>query len=153
MNQLNPLVSIIIPVYNGSNYLREAIDSVLAQTYRNIEILVINDGSNDNGSTREIALSYGDQIRYFEKENGGVASALNKGLKEATGDYLSWLSHDDVYLPEKVAKEMEKLLALPDKNAVVFCRHSVMDAKGKHLFDAPGPPAFSPGTRTPRLGP
>ncbi|MDD4196401.1 MAG: glycosyltransferase [Syntrophorhabdaceae bacterium] len=141
----SPKVSIVIPVYNGSNYMGEAIDSALAQTYGNIEVLVINDGSNDNGSTRQIALSYGDNIRYFEKKNGGVASALNLGLKEARGDYLCWLSHDDVYLPEKVAKEMAKLLSLPDKNAVVFCRHSVMDAKGKYLFDAPKPPAFSPG--------
>ena len=61
-----PLVSIIIPVYNGSNFMREAIDSALAQTYPNIEIIVVNDGSTDN--TREIALSYGDKIRYFEKE-------------------------------------------------------------------------------------
>ncbi len=61
--EFHPLVSIVIPVYNGSNYLREAIDSALAQTYDNIEILVINDGSNDNGATEAIAKSYGDKIR------------------------------------------------------------------------------------------
>src|SRR5262245_26319850 len=99
----NPRVSIIIPVFNGSNYLREAIDSALVQTYQNTEIIVVNDGSNDNGKTREIALSYGQQIRYFEKENGGVSSALNMGICKMTGDYFSWLSHDDVYNPEKVA--------------------------------------------------
>ena len=87
-----PLVSIIIPVYNGSNFMREAIDSALAQTYPNIEILVINDGSTDN--TREIALSYGDKIRYFEKENGGVATALNLGIREMRGEYFSGLSHE-----------------------------------------------------------
>ena len=80
----NPLVSIIIPVYNGSNFMREAIDSALAQTYPNIEILVVNDGSTDN--TREIALSYGDKIRYFEKENGGVATALNLAIREMKGE-------------------------------------------------------------------
>jgi glycosyltransferase involved in cell wall biosynthesis len=60
-----PKVSIVIPVYNGSNYLSQAIDSALAQTYPNIEIVVVNDGSNDGGATEKIALSYGDKVRYF----------------------------------------------------------------------------------------
>ena len=68
MSEFNPLVSIVIPVYNGSNYMQEAIDSALAQTYENIEVIVVNDGSTDN--TDEIARSYGDKIKYFVKENG-----------------------------------------------------------------------------------
>ena len=80
---IQPKVSIVIPVYNGANYLGEAIDSALEQTYENIEIIVVNDGSTDDGATREIALSYGDRIRYFEKENGGVSSALNLGINFA----------------------------------------------------------------------
>ncbi len=103
----SPLVSIIIPVYNGANYLSEAIDSALAQTYKNIEILVINDGSNDHGATEKIAKSYGDKIRYFSKENGGVATALNLGIKKMKGEYFSWLSHDDIYYPNKVAVQVE----------------------------------------------
>ncbi|MCL1999468.1 MAG: glycosyltransferase [Turicibacter sp.] len=99
MNNINKLVSIIIPVYNGSNYLKEAIDSALAQTYKNIEILVINDGSTDN--TEEIAQSYGDRIRYFKKENGGVSTALNMGIENMKGEYFSWLSHDDIYYPNR----------------------------------------------------
>ena len=97
-----PKVSIIIPVYNGAEFMREAIDSALAQTYPHIEVIVVNDGSRDDGATREIALSYGDRIRYFEKENGGVSSALNLGIRNMTGDYFSWLSHDDAYLPDNV---------------------------------------------------
>ena len=142
---MDPLVSVAIPVYNGANYMSDAIDSVLAQTYPNIEVLVVNDGSHDGGATEKIALSYGDRIRYFSKVNGGVASALNRALEEAKGDYFCWLSHDDVYLPEKVAKKMEKLLSLPNANAVVFCRHSIMNANGMHLCNAPEPPVFSPG--------
>ena len=104
-----PMVSIIIPVYNGSNYLSEAIESALAQSYGSCEIIVVNDGSNDDGKTEAIALSYKNQIRYFYKENGGVASALNFAVKKMRGDYFSWLSHDDLYTPDKTDKEMEAL--------------------------------------------
>ena len=86
----SPLVSIVIPVYNGSNYLKEAIDSALAQTYKNIEVLVINDGSNDDDLTNEIAFSFGDKIKYYKKENGGVSSALNYGISKMKGDYFSY---------------------------------------------------------------
>lgn len=105
----SPLVSIVIPVYNGANYVREAIDSALAQTYPNIEVLVVNDGSTDDGKTDGIARSYGEKIRYFCKENGGVASALNHGLREMKGGYFAWLSHDDVFLPRKIALQIEFL--------------------------------------------
>ena len=145
MKNIDPLVSVAIPVYNGANYMREAIDSVLAQTYPRVEVLVVNDGSCDGGATEEAARSYSDRVRYFSKTNGGVASALNRALAEAKGEYFCWLSHDDMYLPEKVTREMERLLSLPDANAVVFCRHSIMNAEGKHLYDAPEPPVFPPG--------
>lgn len=118
---MNPKVSIIIPVYNGANYMREAIDSALAQTYENIEIIVVNDGSNDDGATREIAISYGDRIRYFEKENGGVSTALNLGIREMKGDFFSWLSHDDVYHPDKVLFEIEALKKYGSYDIPVYC--------------------------------
>ena len=105
----NPKVSIIIPVYNGSNYLKEAIDSALNQTYENVEVTVVNDGSNDNGKTEALAKSYGDRIKYYYKENGGVASALNYGIKTMSGDYFSWLSHDDVYFPEKIQTQIDTI--------------------------------------------
>lgn len=128
MNEnFNPLVSIVIPVYNGSNFMREAIDSALAQTYKNLEVLVVNDGSSDNGLTKEIALSYGNRIRYLEKTNGGVASALNFGIQEMKGEYFSWLSHDDIYSPEKIEKQ---ILFLKNKN-----RHSIIYCDFEFLTD------------------
>lgn len=124
-----PLVSIIIPVYNGSNYMKEAIDSALAQTYKNIEIIVVNDGSTDN--TDEIARSYGDKIRYFKKENGGVATALNLAIKEAKGEYISWLSHDDLYHPNKIQRQIETLKTLEDKNTIIFSDIEMIDENSK----------------------
>lgn len=125
--QMQPKVSIIIPVYNGSNYLQEAIDSALAQTYPNCEILVVNDGSCDEGKTETIALSYGDRIRYFKKENGGVASALNMGIRLMKGEYFSWLSHDDVYYPNKVKREVQAILASEDPTKLVQCEYDFYD--------------------------
>jgi len=93
----------------------KAIDSALAQTYRNIEILVINDGSKDGGRTEHIAKSFGDRISYIHKTNGGVASALNLGIREMTGEYVSWLSHDDVYYPHKVQHQIDLLMKLPKR--------------------------------------
>lgn len=130
---MNDLVSIVIPAYNASNYLAEAIESALNQTYRNFEIIVVNDGSPDNGATREVAMRYKDRIRYFEKENGGCASALNYGIKAMKGKWLSWLSHDDLYLPEK----LERLIALieryqldPDE-VVLGCNDFIQSESGK----------------------
>ena len=124
-------VSIIIPVYNGEQYMREAIDSALAQTYENIEIIVVNDGSTD--STDEIARSYGDKIVYIKKENGGVSTALNLAIEKMTGDYFSWLSHDDRYYPEKVEEEMKFLEdnGLIGKKAIVFSDYDLMDENSK----------------------
>lgn len=128
---MKPLVSIVIPVYNGSNYLAEAIDSALAQTYDNIEIIVVNDGSKDDGATEKVALSYGDKIRYIAKENGGVSSALNRGIQEMKGEYFSWLSHDDLYTPDKIEKQVA--LIESDKD-IILCSGSLMDSTGKHIM-------------------
>ena len=126
-------ISIIIPAYNASNYLREAIDSALAQTYENKEIIVINDGSKDDDATEKIALSYGKKIKYYKKENGGCASALNSGIKVMTGDYFSWLSHDDLYKPEK----LEALMALIEfyklnpNETILGSNDLILNAQGK----------------------
>jgi len=130
-----PKVSIIIPVYNGANYLSEAIDSALTQDYPNIEVLVVNDGSTDQGKTERIASLYGDKIRYFHKRNGGVASALNYGIKEMAGEYFSWLSHDDIYMSNKISKEIESLARLDDKKRMICCGYEVVDENRNFLYE------------------
>lgn len=130
----NPKVSIIIPVYNGSKYLSEAIDSALEQTYKNIEIIVINDGSDDGGKTRNIALSYEDKITYIEKENGGVSTALNLGIKNMTGDYFSWLSHDDLYEPNKLLMQVEEIKK-HEENTILYSNYSLVDEKTNFIRD------------------
>ncbi len=143
MNDL-PLVSIVIPVYNGSDYMSEAIDSALAQTYSNIEILVINDGSNDEGATRKIALCYGNKIRYFEKQNGGVATALNLGIGEMKGEYFSWLSHDDAYKSNKIQVQVEYLESNKSIGAC-YSDYDVIDENSKKLSTVKVP--WYPGIR------
>ena len=119
-----PLVSIVIPVYKGENYLAEAIDSALAQTYKNIEIVVVNDGSPDDGATERVALSYGDKIRYICQKNGGVSAALNTGIREMKGEYFSWLSHDDLYEPTKIEKQVSMIQS---ENDIILCSGSLVD--------------------------
>lgn len=123
-NVTDPLISIIIPVYNGVNYLKEAIESALAQTYRHIEIIVINDGSIDE--TENIALSFGEKIQYLKKPNGGVASALNLGISKMRGEYFSWLSHDDLYIPSKIEKQLDILLKQTRKS-IIFSGFNIID--------------------------
>lgn len=131
-----PLVSIVIPVYNGGDYLREAIDSALGQTYSNIEVIVVNDGSKDEGRTREVALSYGERIKYLEKENGGVATALNVGISASKGKYISWLSHDDAYYPDKLERQVPVLegLEAEGRKAAVYSSFVMMD-EGSVVYD------------------
>jgi glycosyltransferase involved in cell wall biosynthesis len=100
-----PLVSVVIPVFNGSIFLREAIDSVLNQTYKNIEIIVVDDGSTDD--TQNIMRSYSNLIRGYHKKNGGTASALNFGIQKMNGDWFAWLSHDDLWTPDKIEMQMQ----------------------------------------------
>ena len=109
MNRYEPKVSIVIPAYNASNYLGEAIDSALAQSYKNIEIIVVNDGSKDDGATERIVKEYEEQIVYISKENGGSSSALNTGIMNMSGEWFSWLSHDDLYYPHKLEAEITHL--------------------------------------------
>ncbi len=127
--EATPLFSVIIPVYNGSNYMKEAIDSALNQGYENVEVIVVNDGSTDNGQTEEIALSYGSRIRYFSKPNGGVSIALNFGISKMLGTYFCWLSHDDIFGGDRIMDDWQVLSANPSAK-VIFCRSAVIDPRG-----------------------
>ena len=100
----SPLVSVIIPVYNGGITLSETIDSVLSQSYPNIEILVVNDGSTD--STNEVLAKYKDKVVCLNKENGGLASARNYGMKHTKGDYIVWLDADDILEKDKISIQL-----------------------------------------------
>jgi hypothetical protein len=132
LNKFNPLVSIIIPVFNGSNYLADAIYSALNQTYQNIEILIINDGSTDHGATEKIAKQFGDKIRYFHQENGGCGAALNLGIQQMKGQYFSWLSHDDLYTPDKVESQISLLETLVNKNSIIYSSFELIDENSNY---------------------
>ncbi|GJD48528.1 hypothetical protein OPKNFCMD_1250 [Methylobacterium crusticola] len=111
MTDETALVTVVIPVYNGGSFLAQAIESALAQTWPHLEVLVVDDGSHDGGETARTCRGYGDRIRYVRQENGGVASALNRGIAEMRGRYFSWLSHDDLYDPRRVEVHMRAILA------------------------------------------
>lgn len=131
-----PLVSIIMPVYNGARYLGIAIESALAQTYKNFEVIVVNDGSDDGGATASVISSFGDRVVYLYQPNGGVSSALNLGVSKMKGEYFVWLSHDDMLLPDYLEKQIAFLQnnCKDDNNTIVSCQVSLMDARGKPLF-------------------
>ena len=127
-----PLISVIMPVYNGEKYLREAIDSVLAQTYTNFELLLINDGSTDN--SEEIILSYKDnRIRYIKNErNLKLIATLNKGIDFANGTYISRMDADDTMPPERYEIQMKYMMKHPDVDLCSVWAH-VTDEQGKRI--------------------
>lgn len=141
-----PTVSIVIPVYNGANYLRAAIESALSQTYPHVEVIVVNDGSTDGGATRAVAAGFGDRIRCIDKANGGVATALNAGIEAMRGELFSWLSHDDLYQPWKVDRQVQTWLRFGSRCVVIGdfetmdetgCTLGVISAGGRNLVARP----------------
>jgi glycosyltransferase involved in cell wall biosynthesis len=101
-----PEVSVVIPTYNYSKYIGEAIRSVYDQTLQDFEIIVVDDGSTDN--TKEIVQSFGEKIRYFYQSQQGPAKARNKGIMESRGKFVAFLDSDDVWLPTKLEKQVKK---------------------------------------------
>jgi glycosyltransferase involved in cell wall biosynthesis len=116
MQAVNPLISVIIPVYNGEIYLAKTIESVLAQTYTPFEVILIDDGSTD--SSGAIARSFVPQIRYYAQANAGLGSALNKGIELAEGRYFAFLDHDDLWVEHKLTRQMHAFAHNPGLDAV-----------------------------------
>ena len=136
-------ISVVIPVYNGEKYLAKTIESCLIQTYQNKEILLINDGSTDK--TENICQDYQkknpDIIRYFSKENGGTASALNLGIKKMLGDWFKWLSGDDFFSSnDSMEKMVNEIKNTANSSGVLFYSNfNLVDKDNKitKQFDEP----------------
>jgi glycosyltransferase involved in cell wall biosynthesis len=111
-----PKVSVIIPVYNGEKYIAQAVNSVLNQTYRDFELIVVDDGSTDR--TAEILESYGDKITYIYQDNRERSAARNKGICSCSGEYLAFLDADDMWLPHKLKQQVQLLDLSPETGLV-----------------------------------
>jgi glycosyltransferase involved in cell wall biosynthesis len=111
-----PLVSVIIGAYNAARYLGEAIDSVLAQTHRRLELIVVDDGSTDG--TGRVAEAYGAPVRCIRQENGGMAAARNRAIPEAQGSFLSFLDADDRFPTDKLERQLAVFEAEPELDVV-----------------------------------
>ena len=133
--KFNPLISVVVPVYNGADYVGEAIETILSQTYREFEIIVVNDGSTDDGATQRAIEPYLDRVKYLEQANGGVAAALNTGIENMTGDYFAWLSHDDLFLPNKLESQVTILNDLIDKKVVIYSDYAIVNFQKEHMYD------------------
>ena len=134
----NPLVSVIIPAYNSEKYIKEAIESVLYQTYDHLEIIIVNDGSWDN--TEKIVKEFKDsRIKYFWQKNKGIASAKNAGIKNAKGEFITFLDTDDFYLPRKIEEEVIFLKHHPEFDLVYCNMKHFSDGKPGILMQHKGP--------------
>ena len=126
---MSELVSVIIPVYNSAQFLKESIESVINQTYQNIEIICINDGSTDN--SLEILQLYSDKIIIISQENHGLASALNTGIKQMKGDWFKWFSPDDIMYSYTIKTLVDE--AKKHSNTIIYSNWEIIDEKGKKL--------------------
>ena len=123
------MISIIVPVYNVEKYLRRCVDSILAQTYQNIEVLLVDDGSPDNsGAICDEYAEKDSRVRVFHKPNGGVSSARNLGLKEAKGDYIGFVDADD-YI-DKTMYEVLLCNLIKENSDISICSYNQEDSNG-----------------------
>ncbi len=128
-------ISVIVPVYNSHKHIKECLDSIINQTYKNIEILVINDKSTDN--SLEIINSFKDKrIKIINlKKNSGVAVARNKGIEEATGNYICFIDSDDYWYPEKLKKQIKFIKN--NNYAFIYSDYEFLSSKRKHRAIVP----------------
>ena len=119
MTSKEPLISVMMPTYNNGKYIKQAIESIYAQNYSNIEIIVVDDGSTDN--TREIIKEYKD-IKYFYIEHKGIAPARNVALENSKGEYIAFCDSDDYWLPEKINTQIRYFNEHPDCQ-IVFTKY------------------------------
>lgn len=135
-SQEAPLVSVLISTWNSADYLKEAIESALAQTYRPIEVVVVDDGSIDH--TAQVCASFGDRIRYVHqpKDDRRGAIAFHRAYQESKGAYVAALDHDDRWRPQKVARQMDVMRAQPETGAV-FTRFRIIDSAGRDKGESP----------------
>ena len=110
------LVSVIMPCYNGERYLAEAIESALSQTHRPIEVIVVDDGSTDG--SRQVAERFGDRIRWTQRDHSGIAGARNHGIELAQGEFLAFLDADDLWVEDKLARQVKALRDDPSAGIV-----------------------------------
>ncbi len=150
MTPNNPLVSVIIAVYNCEKYLAEAIESVLAQTYQSIEIIVVDDGSTDDSA--EVAKRFTPVVKYCYQPHSGVAVALNHGIQMITGHFIAFLDADDLWVADKLMRQMAVFEAHPELDAVFghvkqFCSPELDETiKQKTKFSTEITPAYLKGT-------
>lgn len=111
-----PTVSVIIPTYNRANYVQQAVESVLNQTYKDYEIIVIDDGSTDD--TKLSLEKYADRVKYIYQENQKVAAARNNGIRHSQGKYIAFLDSDDLWLPQKLERDIAYFEAKPQVGLV-----------------------------------
>ena len=121
-----PQISVIIPLFNKENFIENTLKSVTAQTFSDFEIIIINDGSTDNGA--EIVLEFNDhRIKFFHTENKGVSAARNFGIEIASGDYVAFLDADDIWMCNKLEVQLSQIIS---KNVdLIFCAAYVMDSE------------------------
>jgi glycosyltransferase involved in cell wall biosynthesis len=129
-----PKVSALIAVYNGERFIREAIESILDQTFKDVEIIVVDDGSTDR--TREIVQAFGDRLIYYYQENAGADRAYNRGISLANGEFIAFLDHDDRWYPQKLAVQVEIFSRHPEVG-LTYSEVDLIDADGAPVYKKP----------------
>src|SRR5690606_2958642 len=121
-----PVVSVILPVYNGEDSILSAVRSVLNQTWRNLELIVVNDGSTD-GTLEKLQCIRDTRLKVIDKENGGVSEARNLGFARSLGQYIAFIDADDIWFPEKVETELATIRQGEDPVCIVYSWYYAVD--------------------------